>query len=282
MGTLPRAVVPLATARPRRAVWAAAPGSVARVHLGSSAVASAAFSTRRRLGSLLDEAPDVAAELHPTRNDPGLDPSEISASSHVRVWWKCSAGADHEWQASVSDRTREEKQVKSTAAVRRATGCPMCANKRVSSTNNLAITHPAIAAQFHPTKNAPDVRPELLVPGTARKVWFKCSAGPDHEWETELKHRTSGGTNCPFCANRRVSVTNCLSTVRPDVASDWDPEANGTLTPRDVTHGSNKVVNWRCAAHPNFKWRSMVKTRTHGRTRCRFCRGGRRPASKTG
>ena len=46
--------------------------------------------------------PAVAAQWHLARNA-DLTPDQVTAGSHVRVWWKCPSG--HEWEAPVGRRT---------------------------------------------------------------------------------------------------------------------------------------------------------------------------------
>jgi DNA-directed RNA polymerase subunit RPC12/RpoP len=53
-------------------------------------------------GSLADLRPEIAAEWHPTRNDP-LRPEDVKAGSNRKVWWQCSEG--HEWRTMVGSRT---------------------------------------------------------------------------------------------------------------------------------------------------------------------------------
>ena len=60
---------------------------------------------------------------------------------------------------------------------------------------NLAVTHPAIADQWHPTKNG-SLTPHDFTPGSEHKAWWICDKG--HEWESVIKNRTSG-TGCPEC-----------------------------------------------------------------------------------
>src|SRR5438477_261773 len=102
--------------------------------------------------------PDLAAEWHPTKNG-NLTPSEVVAGSHLKVWWKCSKGPDHEWQATVANRTQANP-----------TGCPCCAGKKVSVTNCFAQLFPDVAVQWHPIKNG-DLQPETVVSGAGLKVW---------------------------------------------------------------------------------------------------------------
>ncbi len=61
-------------------------------------------------------------------------------------------------------------------------------------------------------------------------MWWRCPKGPDHEWEAALSDRQKSN-GCPFCSNKRVSVTNALAIVAPRVASEWHPTKNGALTP---------------------------------------------------
>ena len=86
------------------------------------------------------------------------------------MWWKCNKGPDHEWEATVSNRTG------------RRSGCPFCDGKRVSVTNSLTTCFPEVAEQWHPTKNG-DLMPHQITSHTHIRVWWKCKKGPDHEWD---------------------------------------------------------------------------------------------------
>jgi len=56
-----------------------------------------------------------------------------------------------------------------------------------------------------------DLKVGELSAGSGRRVWWTCPRGPDHRWRATPNNRTRGA-GCPFCANRRVSVTNALAT----------------------------------------------------------------------
>jgi hypothetical protein len=103
------------------------------------------------------------------------------------------------------------------------------------------------------------------------KIWWKCPAGPDHEWEARPTDR--GG--CPFCAGRRVSQTNGLTTLFPEVAAQWHPTKNGVLTPSQVTAGSSKRVWWRCPLGPDHEWEASPANRTRAGGGCPFDSGKR-------
>jgi hypothetical protein len=136
---------------------------------------------------------------------------------------------------------------------------------------SLAEKRPDLAAQWHPTRNG-DLTPDQVVAGTGKKLWWKCDAGPDHEWQGPPKDRLSRG--CPFCRGRRVSVTNSLATLRPDLAAQWHPTLNGDLTPDQVVAGSTAKVWWRCDVGDEHEWQASLTNRTRGRN-CPFCRGFR-------
>lgn len=66
--------------------------------------------------------------------------------------------------------------------------------------------------------------------------------------------------------------SNSLSTLNPELANQWHPTKNGSLTPLDFTPGSSKKVWWLCKKAPDHEWESSIKNRTKGRG-CPMCRG---------
>lgn len=83
----------------------------------------------------------------------------------------------------------------------RSGDCPFCALAVVSATTNVAATHPNVAREWHPTKNAPHVPNPRHVINTARAaVWFQCRVG--HEWRDIVAKRCSDDPGCPYCAGR--------------------------------------------------------------------------------
>jgi len=104
----------------------------------------------------------------------------------------------------------------------------------------LSVTHPDIASEWHPTKNG-GLTPEQVLAGSNKKVWWICGEGPDHEWEASSHTRTGKGTTgCPCCSGNKLSVTNSLATLFPDVAAQWHFQKNDGVTPDQVVAGSNK------------------------------------------
>lgn len=149
--------------------------------------------------SLAERRPDLAAEVHPTRNG-NLEESSLGVWSTEKIWWLCSRCA-HEWQAPVFTR----------ASV--GTGCPACGPRadhhkaqRGSKQNlaSLAIRRPDLANELHPTRNG-DLNAERLRPWSKRRVWWQCSAC-GHEWEALVMNRHQGN-GCPRCAPAKRAAT---------------------------------------------------------------------------
>jgi len=214
----------------------------------------------------LSDHPIVADMLHEALNGEEVRPERIAAGSNRRLWWRCPNGPDHVWLASVKERVKGR-------------GCPACNNLMASVTNSIATRLPQLVDRWHPTRNHP-LSPAQVVSSTERKYWWKCQAGPDHEWEATpmaVSRLTSG---CPFCGGRFTSVTNCLSTTHPELAEQWAPQLNPGLTPADVTRGSRKKVWWSCEASEDHVWEARVLDRAVSNSGCPFC-SGRRPSSTT-
>ena len=135
----------------------------------------------------------------------------------------------------------------------------------------LSVTHPDVAAQWHPTKNG-DLTPDRVIAGSHAKVWWKCPEGPDHEWKATACHRIAG-TGCPFCAGRMASATNSLASLYAEIAAQWHPTKNAGLTPDRVAAGSSKKFWWKCPEGPDHEWEGTVTNRTLLIRGCPFCFG---------
>jgi hypothetical protein len=211
--------------------------------------------------------PNLAAEWHPTLNG-DLSPRDVSYGSGRRVWWKCPKGFDHQWQSTPNSRTAGES------------GCPFCAGRCVSATNNLSKLFPAIAAEWDFERNG-DLSPSEVLAGSTRRVWWKCKNGDDHVWLMSPHDRTESLLACPFCRGRRASSTNSLETVAPLVAAEWHPTRNGELSPRDFTAGSARKIWWRCRRDAKHEWRASIANRVGHRSGCPICARKRPPNGAT-
>jgi hypothetical protein len=78
------------------------------------------------------------------------------------------------------------------------------------------------------------------------------------------------GRDCPYCAGKKAGYDNCLNTLNPILASEWNYKRNGNLTPKNVTQGSNKKVWWICKN--GHEWQAVVYSRIQG-SNCPYCSG---------
>lgn len=200
--------------------------------------------------------PELVNEWHPTKNGK-ITPLDVSPFSDKIVWWKCPKGDDHEWQAAVKTRSKGH-------------GCGVCSNKVVVHSNCLATLNPELAKEWHPIKNG-KLTPRDVIPGSCKKVWWKCPKGADHEWESAVEWRNNG-SGCLICSNRITVKSNCLATLNPDLAKEWHPTRNGNLSPYDITPASAQKFWWKCLKEDDHEWKASVVSRIKG-SGCGVCAG---------
>ncbi len=197
------------------------------------------------------ERPHLVKEWNYKKNFPEL-PRYYTHGQDVRMWWICEKG--HEWEAGIGQRSG-------------GTGCPYCDGKLVCEDNCLQTLNPALAREWHPTKNG-DLTPEGITPNSTKKVWWICEKG--HEWQSNVEHRNYG-RGCPYCAGKAVCDDNCLQTINPEIAREWHPTKNALLTPRDVTACSGKKVWWLCKK--GHEWIARISDRKSYGSGCPYCAG---------
>ena len=220
--------------------------------------------------SLAVVRPDLVTELDPTRNV-GLDPYWVAVKSGERLWWRCSR-CSHRWQAPPHDRAR-------------GNGCPRCAQQRRNQMNSqvprersLAVKHPELLPELHPTKNA-DLNPDALGAGSGQKIWWRCPAC-GREWQAAPASRARG-RGCPACGRRqtalavarhnaRVPTERSLAVRRPALAAELHPTRNPDCDPHALAAYSNRVVWWLCPTCGN-EWQAAPYARRRP-GRCPNCR----------
>ena len=73
---------------------------------------------------------------------------------------------------------------------------------------------------------------KLIAPQSNRKAWWRngmCKTGQPHRWQAFIHDRTRG-VNCPHDVGKAVCPCNDLAHNYPEVAAEWDWEANGEDT----------------------------------------------------
>ena len=117
---------------------------------------------------------------------------------------------------------------------------------------SLALINPAMAAEWHRTKNGP-LTPSNFTPGSDHVASWQCEKG--HEWEAAISSRNFFNSRCPYCVGKKATPENCMATTRPDMASVWHTTKNGNATPHNTKAGSGIKRWWNCLENPEHEWR---------------------------
>ena len=98
-----------------------------------------------------------------------------------------------------------------------------------------------------------------------------CKTNQPHKWQqSKISNRTSG-RGCPYDSGKAVCPCNDLAHNHPEVAAEWDWEANGERTPETVAASSHTKAAWRCGLwRCGHRWSASIGRRTQG-TGCPQC-----------
>lgn len=193
--------------------------------------------------SLLINYPNVAKMWDNGGNN--IKSKDLTVSSHVKGRFLCTGkrfgGREHLFIRSVSDVVNSIKNGSSS------NGCPICAGFKVASGVNdfKTICHKG-AKLWDYSKNT--LKPEEVYYKSEKNFFFICPNG--HSFEKDLLHmvrsENTSACGCPVCAGREVRKgVNDLATTIPDTVDRWCYDLN-TITPYEVTAGSNKIIKARC------------------------------------
>jgi hypothetical protein len=199
----------------------------------------------------LRDYPEALAQFDKNKNK-GIDPHKLPW--HAKIHWRCAVAPDHVWISTFNRRHGER--------------CPFCKGSKLSKTNSLA-TMPEVAKYLHPTKNGKLKAKDIRI-ADRRVVWWKCPAGPDHEWQAKVCTKTQGSVGCPFCNSNYLSITNSLAGKFPEIAREWHPTKNKKVTAAEVNAGTAEKYWWKCTL--GHVWLQGVNTRTRRGANCPTCR----------
>lgn len=202
--------------------------------------------------SLGHSNPEILKLWHPTKNGK-LKPIQFTEKSGKKVWWKCEKG--HEWEAQILKITDGRR-------------CPYCSNKSVGKDNCLAVTHPELSEEWHPTKNG-YLTAYDVVPGSGKKIWWKCKNG--HEWQNVVNKRAIQGQSCADC-HGRGRITATLESAKKIFA-----ENGCELLAKKFINSSTKM-KYKCSCG-NISETTLSRFKT-GR-RCSSCKGKRISETKS-
>lgn len=106
-----------------------------------------------------------------------------------------------------------------------------------------------------------------ITKGSEKKSWWYCSDCKS-DYDMNIYSRVRLDCKCPYCRGLRVNHTNSLASINPDLAKEWHPKLNGSLTPQDITKSSGQKVWWQCKL--GHKWKSAVSGRNNNQG-CPYC-----------
>ncbi len=139
--------------------------------------------------------------------------------------------------------------------------------------NNLYDYAPHLRKEWNEEKNGPM---RNYSRGSRKKVWWKCSKVPHHEWYARIDNRTGvDPRNCPICSNQLICPRDqCNSLYKSEkfqeIKNEWNEEKNGSA--KDYTQSSHKKVWWMCSKVPHHEWYARIDNRTRVNSRnCPIC-----------
>jgi len=100
--------------------------------------------------------------------------------------------------------------------------------------------------------------------GDRNKLKWKCLIDTCEEIFEAPWIQIQQGCGCQFCVHKQVGLSNCLARINPELAKEWHPTKNGSLTPFDVTYNSNKKVWWQCKKEKEHVWMTTINSRSKG------------------
>ena len=199
--------------------------------------------------------PEVSKEWHPTKNG-DLTPYDVAAGTSKKIWWKCDKGDDHEWVQSQRVMKGEIRK------------CPFCFGYKTDLSKSLLKTRPDLLKEWHPSKNI-EVDPSKISEFSHNYVWWKCPKGDDHVWQAYVSNR-SRGNGCPFCMNKKTSLTNSVDRTHPYLIKEFHNKKNKKIILSDYVAGSTKKIWWKCPKGDDHVWKTSIRKRAKGNS-CPYC-----------
>lgn len=212
--------------------------------------------------------PHLAEEWNYEKNGT-LTPSMVPPGSKKKVWWVCEKG--HEWKATIYSRSGKN-----------AVGCPKCAEQ-------LHTSFPEQAIYYYLKQFDISIRNREIICGREVDI-FLPSLNTAIEYDglyylgdviqyliKELFGKTTGQINVIqdkqkiLESYKQGTLANSLGVKYPELAIQWHPTKNGTLSPESFSPGSHEKIWWACPICGN-EWEATIKDRVYG-GRCPVCVG---------
>lgn len=191
---------------------------------------------------------NAAEEWDYTLNDP-LKPDMFFPMSDKIVGWICKK-CGGKWNAPIKNRSK-------------GYGCSRCAKRHQYSTEEWISK----AIEVHGQKFDYS-KVEYIDSKT--KVKIKCLICKMVFEQAPSEHLQ--GKGCIYCSGQALHPLKTLAKVNPKIASEWDYEKNGTITPNDIGKTNIQKFWWRCDNGKNHSYLAYVQQRMKG-SGCAVCAG---------
>lgn len=135
--------------------------------------------------------PAIASQWDADRN--GVPATAVMANRCRSSWWICALG--HSFRTPVVNRTRNPEH---------DPGCPYCSGRKcLGGFNDLATTHPALAATWYQPRNG-GMTPRDVTAGSSKRAWWH-GLSCNHVFDMPVHQRAAAKLSyCPYCSGRRV------------------------------------------------------------------------------
>lgn len=145
--------------------------------------------------------------------------------------------------------------------------------------DSLAEIRPDVVKCWDYSKNG-NLSPNMFTVSSNQIIHWKCP-DCDHEWQCSINSMTRPGRyGCAECSKSRRGVSftkqvvkrvGSLAETMPELAKEWHPTRNGTLTPNDISAGRFQPVWWLCP-RCGYEWEASPNNRKKG-VGCPCCSG---------
>lgn len=206
-------------------------------------------------GDLGSTNPNLAAQWDFKKNE--TKPENHSKTERTKVWWLCELG--HSWSAEIAARNSGK-------------GCPICLGRQIlPGYNDLGTLYPELAKQMIDET----LSPKELGIGSGKKPLWRCES--NHSYRATVSERVRRWrqgfvNNCPVCQGKTIQPgVSDLSTLYPDLISEWDHALNQGPPAQDLAPSSKKKVWWICRVGHGFE--QTIAARANLSQGCPFCAG---------
>lgn len=146
-------------------------------------------------------------------------------------------------------------------------GCSVCAGFQVGLKNSLGYLIPELVDEWVSSEN--DLTPfDVTITSKEKAVWKCKNCGSEQIQEVRNKLKSRG---CKICSGYYLSDNNRLSTLEPEISSEWDYNKNKTITPYDIKCSCKNKFWWKCSGCDN-SWEASPRHRTWERSGCPKCK----------